>query len=81
MSDPSNKDVLAWMDIHYSSIAGFIFLATVAIMYDSTLEGAREISVPILFVTGLVSIGRSVILAYKQCVVKKSRSSQKVEQD
>jgi hypothetical protein cdiviTM7_02470 len=80
MSEPSNKDILAWMDIHYSSIAGFIFLATVCIMYDSTLEG-REISVPILFVTGLVSIGRSVILAYKQCVVKKSRSSQKVEQD
>lgn len=76
MSEPSNKDILAWMDIHYSSIAGFIFLATAGIMYDSTLEG-REISVPILFVTGLVSIGRSVILAYKQCVVKKSRSSQK----
>lgn len=81
MSDSSNKDVLAWMEIYYTSISGFIFLATVAIMYDSTLEGAREISVPILFVAGLISLGRSVILAYKQCVVKESRSSQKVEQD
>ena len=65
MSGPSNKDILAWMEIYYTSISGFIFLATVAIMYDSTLEGAREISVPILFVAGLISLGRSVGLAYK----------------
>lgn len=77
MSDPSNKDILAWMEIYYTSISGFIFLATVAIMYDSTLEGAREISVPILFVAGLISLGRSVGLAYKQRGVEKSRSSQK----
>lgn len=76
MSDPSNKDILAWMDIHYSSIAGFIFLATVCIMCDSTLEG-REVSVSILSVLGLISIGRSVILFYKQRGVEKSRSSQK----
>ncbi|MFC2639293.1 MAG: hypothetical protein ACFNZO_00465 [Candidatus Saccharibacteria bacterium] len=80
MSEPSNKDILAWMDIYYYSIAGFIFFTTIFIMYDSTLKG-REISIPILFVAGLFSIGRSVILAYKQCVVKESRSSQKVEQD
>lgn len=77
MSGPSNKDILAWMEIYYTSISGFIFLATVAIMYDSTLEGAREISVPILSVLGLISIGRSVILFYKQRGVEKSRSSQK----
>lgn len=77
MSGPSNKDILAWMEIYYTSISGFIFLATVAIMYDSTLEGAREISVPILFVAGLISLGRSVVLAYKQRGVEKSRSSQK----
>lgn len=76
MSDSSNKDILAWMEIYHYNTSGLILLAMVGIMYDSTLEG-REISVPILFVTGLVSIGRSVILAYKQCVVKKSRSSQK----
>lgn len=77
MSGPSNKDILAWMEIYYTSISGFIFLATVVIMYDSTLEGAREISVPILFVAGLFSLGRSVGLAYKQRGVEKSRSSQK----
>ena len=77
MSGPSNKDILAWMEIYYTSISGFIFLATVAIMYDSTLEGAREISVPILFVAGLISLDRSVGLAYKQRGVEKSRSSQK----
>lgn len=77
MSGPSNKDILAWMEIYYTSISGFIFLATVAIMYDSTLEGAREISVPILFVAGLICIGRSVGLAYKQRGVEKSRYSQK----
>jgi hypothetical protein cdiviTM7_02470 len=77
MSGPSNKDILAWMEIYYTSISGFIFLATVAIMYDSTLEGAREISVPILFVAGLISLGGSVGLAYKQRGVEKSRSSQK----
>ena len=80
MGEPSNKDILAWMDIYYYSIAGFLFFIMVFITYDSTLKG-REISIPILFVAGLISIGRSVILAYKQCVVKKSRSSQKVEQD
>lgn len=76
MSGPSNKDILAWMEIYYTSISGFIFLATVAIMYDSTLKG-REISIPILFVAGLISLGRSVGLAYKQRGVEKSRSSQK----
>ena len=77
MSDPSNKDILAWMEIYYNSISGFIFLATVCVMYDSTLEGAREISVSILSVLGLISIGRSVVLFYKQRGVEKSRSSQK----
>ena len=76
MSEPSNKDILAWMDIHYNSISGFIFLATVCIMCDSTLEG-REVSVSILSVLGLISIGRSVILFYKQRGVEKLRSSQK----
>ena len=76
MSGPSNKDILAWMEIYYYNISGFIFLATVAIMYDSTLEG-REVSVSILSVLGLISIGRSVILFYKQRGVEKSRSSQK----
>lgn len=76
MSDPSNKDILAWMDIYYYSISGFIFLTTVCIMYDSTLKG-REISIPILFVAGLTCFGRSVFLAYKQRGVEKSRSSQK----
>ena len=80
MSEPSNKDILAWMEIYYTSISGFIFLATVCIMCDSTLEG-REISVSILSVLGLISIGRSVVLFYKQREVEKSRSSQKVEQD
>ena len=28
MSGPSNKDILAWMEIYYTSISGFIFLAT-----------------------------------------------------
>lgn len=77
MSDSSNKDVLAWMEIYYYNISGFILLATAGIMYDSTLEGARGISVPILFVAGLISFGRSVGLAYKQRGVEKSRSSQK----
>lgn len=77
MSDSSNKDVLTWMEIYYYNISGFILLATAGIMYDSTLEGAREISVPILFVAGLISLGRSVGLAYKQRGVEKSRSSQK----
>lgn len=76
MSDPSNKDILAWMEIYYNSISGFIFLDTVCIMCDSTLEG-REFSVSILSVLGLISIGRSVILFYKQRGVEKSRSSQK----
>lgn len=76
MSDPSNKDILAWMEIYYNSISGFIFLDTVCIMCDSTLEG-REVSVLILSVLGLISIGRSVILFYKQRGVEKSRSSQK----
>lgn len=76
MSDSSNKDILAWMEIYYYNISGFILLATVCIMYDSTLEG-REISVPILLVAGLVCFGMSVILAYKQRGVEKSRSSQK----
>ena len=76
MSDPSNKDILAWMEIYYNSISGFIFLATVCIMCDSTLEG-REISVSILSVLGLISIGRAVGLFYKQRGVEKSRSSQK----
>ena len=76
MSDPSNKDILAWMEIYYNSISGFNFLATVCIMCDSTLEG-REVSVSILSVLGLISIGRSVILFYKQRGVEKSRSSQK----
>lgn len=76
MSDPSNKDILAWMEIYYYNISGFIFLATVCIMCDSTLEG-REVSVSILSVLGLISIGRSVILFYKQRGVEKSRSSQK----
>ena len=76
MSEPSNKDILAWMDIYYYSIAGFIFFTTIFIMYDSTLEG-REVSVSILSVLGLISIGRSVILFYKQRGVEKSRSSQK----
>lgn len=76
MSDPSNKDILAWMEIYYNSISGFIFLATVCIMCDSILEG-REVSVSILSVLGLISIGRSVILFYKQRGVEKSRSSQK----
>lgn len=76
MSDPSNKDILAWMEIYYNSISGFIFLATVCIMCDLTLEG-REVSVSILSVLGLISIGRSVILFYKQRGVEKSRSSQK----
>ena len=76
MSDPSNKDILAWMEIYYNSISGFIFLDTVCIMCDSTLEG-REISVSILSVLGLISIGRSVVLFYKQRGVEKSRSSQK----
>ena len=76
MSDPSNKDILVWMEIYYNSISGFIFLATVCIMCDSTLEG-REVSVSILSVLGLISIGRSVILFYKQRGVEKSRSSQK----
>ena len=71
MSEPSNKDILAWMEIYYNSISGFIFLATVCIMCDSTLE------VSILSVLGLISIGRSVILFYKQHGVEKSRSSQK----
>lgn len=77
MSDSSNKDVLTWMEIYYYNMYGFILLATAGIMYDSTLEGAREISVPILFVAGLISFGRSVGLAYKQRGVEKSRSSQK----
>lgn len=77
MSDSSNKDILAWMEIYYYNMYGFILLATAGIMYDSTLEGAREISVPILFVAGLISFGRSVGLAYKQRGVEKSRSSQK----
>lgn len=77
MSGPSNKDILAWMEIYHYNIYGFILLATAGIMYDSTLEGAREISVPILFVAGLISFGRSVGLAYKQRRVEKSRSSQK----
>lgn len=77
MSDSSNKDILTWMEIYYYNISGFILLATASIMYDSTLEGAREISVPILFVAGLTCIGRSVGLAYKQRGVEKSRSSQK----
>ena len=76
MSDPSNKDILAWMEIYYNSISGFIFLATVCIMCDSTLEG-REVSVSILSVLGLISIGRSVLLFYKHRGVEKSRSSQK----
>ena len=77
MSGPSNKDILAWMEIYHYNIYGFILLATAGIMYDSTLEGAREISVPILFVAGLISFGRSIILSYKQLGVEKSRSSQK----
>ena len=77
MSGPSNKDILAWMEIYYTSISGFIFLATVVIMYDSTLEGAREISVPLLLVAGVISIFWSGILSYKQRGVEKSRSSQK----
>ena len=77
MSDPSNKDILAWMEIYYNSISGFIFLATVCIMCDSTLEGAREISVPLLLVAGVISIFWSGILSYKQRGVEKSRSSQK----
>ena len=77
MSGPSNKDILAWMEIYYYDISGFILLATAGIMYDSTLEGAREISVPILFIAGSICIGRSVGLAYKQRGVEKSRSSQK----
>lgn len=77
MSDPSNKDILAWMEIYYNSISGFIFLATVCIMYDSALEGAREISVPLLLVAGVISIFWSGILSYKQRGVEKSRSSQK----
>ena len=77
MSDSSNKDILAWMEIYYTSISGFIFLATVAIMYDSTLEGAREISVLVLLVAGVISIFWSGILFYKQLGVEKSRSSQK----
>lgn len=81
MSDSSNKDVLAWMEIYYYNISGFILLATAGIMYDSTLEGAREISVPVLLVAGLISFGWSIILSYKQRGVEKSRSSQKVEQD
>ena len=48
MSDSSNKDILAWMEIYHYNISGFILIATVGIMYDSTLEGAREISVPVL---------------------------------
>lgn len=81
MSGPSNKDILAWMEIYHYNTSGLILLAMVGIMYDSALEGAREISVPILFVAGLISLGRSVGLAYKQRGVEKSRSSQKVEQD
>ena len=81
MSDSSNKDILAWMEIYHYNISGLILLATVGIMYDSTLEGAREISVPVLLVAGVISIFRSGILSYKQRGVEKSRSSQKVEQD
>lgn len=77
MSDSSNKDILAWMEIYHYNISGFILIATVGIMYDSTLEGAREISVPVLLVAGLISFGRSVGLAYKQRGAEKSRSSQK----
>lgn len=77
MSDSSNKDILAWMEIYHHNIYGFILLATAGIMYDSTLEGAREISVPILFIAGLISFGRSIILSYKQRGVEKLRSSQK----
>lgn len=76
MSDSSNKDILAWMEIYHYNISGLILLAMVAIMCDSTLEG-REVSVSILSVLGLISIGRSVILFYKQRGVEKSRSSQK----
>ena len=77
MSDSSNKDVLAWMEIYYYNISGFILLATAGIMYDSTLEGAREISAPVLLVAGVISIFWSGILFYKQLGVEKSRSSQK----
>ena len=76
MSDSSNKDILAWMEIYHYNTSGLILLATVCIMCDSTLEG-REVSVSILSVLGLISIGRSVILFYKQRGVEKSRSSQK----
>ena len=77
MSDSSNKDILAWMEIYHYNISGLILLTMVAIMYDSTLEGAREISVLVLLVAGVISLGRSVGLAYKQRGVEKSRSSQK----
>lgn len=77
MSGPSNKDILAWMEIYYYDISGFILLATAGIMYDSTLEGAREISVLVLLVAGVISIFWSGILFYKQLGVEKSRSSQK----
>lgn len=81
MSDSSNKDILAWMEIYHYNISGLILLAMVAIMYDSTLEGAREILVLVLLVAGVISIFWSGILFYKQLGVEKSRSSQKVEQD
>lgn len=32
MSDSSNKDVLAWMEIYYYNISGFILLATAGIV-------------------------------------------------
>lgn len=77
MSGPSNKDILAWMEIYHYNISGLILLAMVAIMYDSTLEGAREISVLALLVAGVISIFWSGILLYKQLGVEESRSSQK----
>ena len=77
MSDSSNKDILAWMEIYHYNISGLILLAMVAIMYDSTLEGAREISVLVLLVAGVISIFWSGILLYKQLGVEESRSSQK----
>lgn len=77
MSDSSNKDILAWMEIYHYNISGLILLTMVAIMYDSTLEGAREISVLALLVAGVISVFWSGILFYKQRGVEKSRSSQK----